>query len=101
MMRLELAYQTVTILFTVFILTVIVIGLLSATWLVAAFAIQPGFRLSRRPVSWETANGVRCGKEAPDGGLKGRESPRLEDGANSRGYHSSFSMGAQPARMAG
>ena len=45
--------------------------------------------------------GLRCGKEAPDGGLKERESPRLEDGANSRGYHSSFSMGAQPTRMAG
>jgi len=35
-------------------------------------------------------------KEARDGGLKERESPRLEDGANSRGYHSSLSMGAHP-----
>ena len=45
--------------------------------------------------------GARCGKKAPDGGLKEREAPRLEDGANSRGCHSSFSMGAQPTRMAG
>src|SRR5438477_9329905 len=45
--------------------------------------------------------GARRGKEAPDGGLKEREAPRLEDGANSQGYHSSFSMGAQPTGMAG